>query len=345
MLGTLRLILALCVAASHAGFYPGGLNPGVAAVIGFYLISGYVMTGLLTRHYPDRPHIPAFYIDRGVRILPQYLLYASITLIWQLASNQRTAFLQASPGTTDLINNLLIVPLNYYMVNGADRYTLIPPAWSLGAEMQFYLIAPLLLLSTRRILVAGGFSLTVFALAVIGVLDSDWYGYRLLPGVLLFFLLGALLFHLHRCQKQKAANVLITAAVTAAVTAAIALQQAALLFRPYNQEILIGLCLAFPLLHLLVQRKRHALDDWLGDLSFGVFLNHFFVLWVLYPHGVSPQHLPVFLAVSLVLSILSQRYIERPLLRWRTRLRKPSARPRHEQTPPSGKSHFYKPIQ
>ncbi len=327
MLGTLRLILALCVAASHAGFYPGSLNPGVAAVIGFYLISGYVMTGLLYRHYPDRPHIPAFYVDRCVRIWPQYLFYAAITLTWQLATDQRTAFLQDMPRVVDVFNNLLLVPLNYYMVNGADRYTLIPPAWSLGAEIQFYLIAPLLLLSTRRILVAGVFSLSVFALALTGILDSDWYGYRLLPGVLLFFLLGALLFHLHRSHNRKAARFLVTATIAVAVTAAIALHQTALLFRPYNQEILIGLSLAFPLLHLLGQMKRRAVDDWLGDISYGVFLNHFFVLWVFYPQGVGRRELPVLLAASLALSFFSQRYVERPLLRWRTRLRKAPDRP------------------
>ena len=54
MLGSLRLLLALAVAASHVDYRIAGLNPGVSAVVGFYLISGYVMAGLLQRHYPTR---------------------------------------------------------------------------------------------------------------------------------------------------------------------------------------------------------------------------------------------------------------------------------------------------
>ena len=49
MLGSLRLLLALAVAASHVDYRIAGLNPGVSAVVGFYLISGYVMAGLLQR--------------------------------------------------------------------------------------------------------------------------------------------------------------------------------------------------------------------------------------------------------------------------------------------------------
>mgnify|MGYP003343567634 FL=1 len=50
-MGYLRLILALLVLLSHAGWRVAGLNPGVTAVIGFYLISGYVMAGLVRSHY------------------------------------------------------------------------------------------------------------------------------------------------------------------------------------------------------------------------------------------------------------------------------------------------------
>jgi peptidoglycan/LPS O-acetylase OafA/YrhL len=51
MLGTLRLVLALMVALSHVDVGVAGLNVGVVAVVTFYLISGYVMTGLPRRHY------------------------------------------------------------------------------------------------------------------------------------------------------------------------------------------------------------------------------------------------------------------------------------------------------
>ena len=124
----MRLALAIAVLCSHAGVRVQGLNPGVTAVIGFYLISGYVMAGLIRRHFAAADRVPAFYVDRLLRILPQYLLYAAATLAWFVVTGTHTAFLARSPGVGDLLNNLTVVPLNFYMFNGADQFTLIPPA-------------------------------------------------------------------------------------------------------------------------------------------------------------------------------------------------------------------------
>ena len=107
MLGSLRLLLALTVALSHANFRIGSLNPGVVAVIGFYLISGYVMAGLIRRHYQQPGKALAFYLDRAIRLLPQYLVYASLTLVWHRYTESNSYHLGGAPTSGDLINNLL----------------------------------------------------------------------------------------------------------------------------------------------------------------------------------------------------------------------------------------------
>lgn len=331
MLGTFRLLLALAVAASHADFRLHGLNPGVSAVVGFYLISGYVMAGLLRRHYPGSASAPAFYADRALRLMPQYLCYALLTLLLCVVL-PRTAihpseayFLGRSPGLQDAFNNLLVIPLNYYMWNGAERFTLIPPAWSLGAEIQFYLIAPFILLRPRRILLVGTIGAVVYLLALLGRIHSDWYGYRLLPGVLTFFMLGALMHRLHAGPRPHAGLGLVLAVVLGCVLAGwLSLRQGALA-HPFNRETLLGLAIACPLLHLLARRTRQRWDELAGDLSYGVFLNHFLILWMVYPAGVSPTALPGYLLLSIALAFLTQKYVERPLLAWRRRLRRPSA--------------------
>ena len=322
MLGSLRLLLALAVAASHANLRLGGLNPGVVAVIGFYLISGYVMAGLIRRHYSQPSQAIAFYLDRAIRLLPQYLFYAGLTLAWHLTTQANTPFLSRSPSAGDLLNNLLIVPLNYYMVNGSDQFTLIPPAWSLGAEVQFYLLAPFLLLWPKRLLLAGLLSLGVYLAALSGFIHSDWFGYRLPPGVLLFFLLGAWLQHLHQ-QRQVARALGFTAAAAGLAGVALGLLYLnGTLRQPYNFETLLGLILGLVLLHALATRKRTRWDDLAGDISYGVFLNHFLIMWTLYPQGVGSAQLPGFLALSIVFSWLSQRVVEQPLLKLRHRFRK-----------------------
>jgi peptidoglycan/LPS O-acetylase OafA/YrhL len=141
-MGTLRFILALLVMLSHTGLTVGGLNPGVASVVVFYAISGYVMSALVAKHFSQPGQARYFYIDRLARIYPQYLFYAAAAAVWFFTIGHATPFLQHSPTATDWVNNLLIVPLNFFMFNAADQFSLVPPAWSLGAEVLFYALAP-----------------------------------------------------------------------------------------------------------------------------------------------------------------------------------------------------------
>jgi len=339
MLGTLRLCLALAVAASHLGYRIAGINPGVSAVVGFYLISGYVMAGLLARHYPRPRDAGAFYLDRAARLMPQYLFYALLVLLWyrltpSLPDNPSLAYhLQgfrdlrdphAPPGLLQYLqylDNLLLIPLNYYMWNGSDRFTLIPPPGPSRREVQFYLLAPFVLGGPRRILGLFLPALLTLGLALLGQIQSDWFGYRLHPGILVYFFLGALLQHLHRRARPKAAWGLVGLTLLAALLATLLAARSGSLVQPYNREILLGLGLTLPLLQGLAQRPRHPWDELAGNLSYGVFLNHFLLYWALFPAGVPLTQLPAFFALSLLLAWASQRYIERPCLALRHRLR------------------------
>jgi len=75
-MGTYRLFLAALVALSHVGLTIGGMNPGVMAVVHFFLLSGFVMTALIRRYYLNIKEVPAFYLDRTLR------LHRSTCFIW-----------------------------------------------------------------------------------------------------------------------------------------------------------------------------------------------------------------------------------------------------------------------
>ena len=366
-MGFLRLILALLVLLSHAGMRVFGLNPGVVAVIGFYLISGYVMAGLLRSHYnsPQRAHW--FYADRVLRLFPQYFTYALLTvLLWfwlQAHAQPFTPFLQRDPTVVDWLNNILVVPLNYYMVNGSDQFVLLPPAWSLGAELQFYLLVPLMLLWPRVGVVLALASVAVHGMALAHWLNTDWFGYRLIPGVLWVFGVGMLLFAWQR-SRPRWAHALALAAPVLALGIYLLLRHKGLHAAPFHQEVLLGWGLGVPLVHVLamvgmptrqqapiaqpaptlastpaptlLQRANHLA----GDASYGVFLNHFLLIWLSHLLGwpightnaaaVAPdavaQAVPgwvVLAVVSVVLAVVTQRYAEQPVLRWRRALRRP----------------------
>lgn len=321
-MGSLRLLLALLVLLSHADFRILQLNPGVTAVIGFYLISGYVMAGLVERHYAAPHRMPWFYLDRLLRLMPQYLIYAAAVLVWQLWTGARTLFLARDPTWGDLFNNLTVVPLNFYMYNGSDQYTLIPPAWSLGAELQFYLLAPAMLIWPRLGLALAGASLLVHVGALHGWLNTDWYGYRLLPGILWVFGLGMLMFHWHRLRPRWATALAVAAPVLALLTW-LYLRSRGLHAAPYHQEVLVGWALGVPLVHWLSRRPSGAADQLAGDLSYGVFLNHFLLIWLFFPSGErGPLEWAALCGASLVLSFITQRWGERPVLALRRHLRR-----------------------
>ena len=330
MLGTYRLALALMVALSHVGLTIAGLNPGVMAVAGFYLVSGYVMTGLLRTHYAGTTRIGAFFADRALRLYPHYLAIAALTLAAFLLLGLRTPFLAIEPSAADLARNLAIVPLNFYMFNHADRFTLIPPAWSLGAEVQFYLIVPFLLLGTgarfRDLAIVS--SVIVFLFAAAGRIDSDYFGYRLLPGVLFVFLLGSRLYDLeHGAQGRALGWPLCIAVCGAAALVAAALAASGQLTLPYNRELLIGLCVGILALQFLSRLPRRRFDEALGALSYGVFLNHFLVVWLLFHSRISGAGAMLAYAGScLVVAFLGYRLIERPVLRLRRKLRNDGAK-------------------
>lgn len=332
-MGTLRYLLAVLVLLSHAGVNIAGHHPGVMAVAVFYALSGYVMAALIQRHYSRPAAVPRFYLDRVLRIYPQYGFYALAAAIWYGVTMQPTAFLQRDPSLQDLLNNLLIVPLNYYMYNGADQFTLIPPAWSLGAEWLFYLFAPWLWRYWAVALSLLMASIGVQMLAWHGVLHSDWWGYRLLPGVLWVFLLGMAMHRLHAGPEQRAARWLALAVPALCALAVCYLWLRGLLVRHYTLEVLAGVAIAIPAIQACTRWPASApwryVDHHLGNISYGVFLNHFLLMWLLsWQAPLSASRLLGLLACSTLVSFFTYHYIEQPVLQWRRNLR-----PRPMKTP------------
>ena len=120
-LGTYRLLLAYLVVCSHLEINVGsqliGVHWGVAAVVSFYLLSGYVMTALVERHYPTLQAAPSFYWDRALRILPQlwfYLIVAFAAVAFNLAPS--AAYISGCTAGK-VAANFFVFPFQFNWVN------------------------------------------------------------------------------------------------------------------------------------------------------------------------------------------------------------------------------------
>ena len=132
--GLFRLTLAVIVMIHHS--FP--LRLGSWAVGLFFALSGYWIARMWSEKYSrlDRPY-EKFLLSRWWRLAPLFIVIHLIA-----------AFLSASGqpvGNGDVVSNTSWWATLPLIAGSAQVDRLLPPAWSLDVEMQFYVIAPLLI--------------------------------------------------------------------------------------------------------------------------------------------------------------------------------------------------------
>lgn len=320
-MGLYRLLLAVMVAISHTEHRLFGFNVGVVAVISFFILSGYVMTVLVGKHYKSPSSIPNFYLDRAARLFPQYTFYLLLATACIYIFGIDSGFVSQ----LDLVKwalNLLILPLGFYMY-WADYAMVIPPAWSVGLEMMFYLVIPWMLIycSRKQIYLTAGASFLVFLAAYFGYINTGYFGYRLLPGTLFIFLIGWSFYNDDSASKR------FRRALFFASSALLVFACANRKFYelPYNKEVLAGLLIGVLAVGYLRRFKFSRIDEFFGNLSYGVFLNHMLVMWLIQRFSgikdFDSAHITAMLLISFVLAICTFFLVERPALKWRHGLR------------------------
>ena len=325
-MGSFRFLLAFAVLLSNAGLMIWDYNQGVIAVISFFLISGYVMTILINEHYSTPGRATAFYLDRGARLIPQYILYFIATQLLISTTQVYSPFI-GDCDTFKLGLNAAILPLNLFQFDALDlkRCMLFPQGWSLALEICFYLVAPFVVRNDTLARVAAAGSIGFFLVAYLGGVNTDTYGYRLLPGTLFIFLAGASL-----ADKNLLGRLFPWSVWTGAITLFSILQfDYNLLSASYNKEVLLGLIVGIPAVYFLRTVKNSAYDALLGNLSYAIFLNHFFCMWfVQFVLKIEPsriEYLLLLVALSTTLAGVSYAIVERPALHWRRAFRYSSA--------------------
>ncbi|MDN3275947.1 acyltransferase [Frankia sp. RB7] len=141
-LDVLRFVLALSVAAYHAGMLPWHRFGDLPVQI-FFALSGWLIGGILVRSKVS--DLPRFYWHRALRIWPPYFAAVVILLALGLAKDNLTAkWLEFAFYKLTLTFNLFGAP-QWPQYRFAPMQGQGAMLWSIGAEEQFYLIAPFLI--------------------------------------------------------------------------------------------------------------------------------------------------------------------------------------------------------
>lgn len=147
----LRALAVLLVIAFHAKFLSGGF----IGVDIFYVISGYLITGLLLRELGETGSISLanFYSRRIKRLLPSTFLVlvttAIVSVVVMPASARSNLGRNIAAASLYVSNYLFAWWQNDYQNLGATPSPIIH-FWSLAVEEQFYLVWPLLILLAAR---------------------------------------------------------------------------------------------------------------------------------------------------------------------------------------------------
>lgn len=93
---------------------------------------------------------------------------------------------------------------------------------------------------------------------------------------------------------------------------------------PLVMSVLIGYLVGIPLIFLLSLLRRRTFDEFLGNISYGVYLSHMLVIWFSRHYAIFKPEDNVYLVIffSIFLGLTGYYLVERPVSQLRKRIRR-----------------------
>ncbi len=345
MFGAYRLTLALFVILTHIGGIEVIAGIGVW---GFFMLSGYLITGVLnTRYGFNGPGLVGFWTSRALRLYPTYWLICGMTfLLITLGSplldpqSVNTSFGPLS-SLREWLSAIFIFGHTTLGV-GRVEHALSPSIWAVDVELLMYIVSCLFL--SRSIVVARTTTILLFmafpalwyvAKGIIRAGDMETGGqliYSFLPAALLPYGIGATLwFYKERLKPLRP---------TWPRFGFIALLLSLLVAFSDQWSITATYILSLPVLAfamtLLANAPKKArlkrIDDVMGHMSYPVYLTHFACAYAVLlggtalgiephlstlteigKHTYTPQGLLAVIGVCFGVSFVIARLVEAPM--------------------------------
>lgn len=316
----LRAIAVMAVVLFHFGI--AGAQGGFVGVDVFFVISGFLMTGIIySRLEKNAFSTLEFYKDRARRIIPALAFLCLFLLVvgWVLLLPGDYAELaEHSLGSLGFVSNLIYwKDAGYFEQASHDNWLL--HTWSLSVEWQFYLAYPLLILVLKRCMplrhtrwVLGAIAIGSLALSVYA--SSRWptSAFYLLPTRMWELLAGGLVFLFPWTASRESSRWLEAGGIALIVLSILAFA---------GDTLWPGWPALVPVVGtmMVIYSARH--ESWLtcnrasqflGKISYSVYLWHWpFAVW-LYYFGIErhPSWIIAGMSASIICGWASYAYIE-----------------------------------
>lgn len=197
-INSLRACSVLAVISCH--FYPNLLPGGFTAVDVFFVITGYLMTGIILKSLRNNQFsFLSFYLDRISRIIPPlcFLCFCLVIYGWyQLEPREFAETSKHVAGAISFVSNFMFwQEAGYFDTTSKDKWLL--HTWTMSIDWQLYLLLPLLLLLAHQPKSLQRIKVIMVVITVLSFLISLKIGVRypdanfyLLPGRLWEFTIG-----------------------------------------------------------------------------------------------------------------------------------------------------------
>lgn len=337
----LRALAVMLVLFYHAGF--DWLSGGYIGVDVFYVISGYLITGILLKEYQQNQSINLFefYARRVRRLFPAAALVIVTTALfaWYVFSPLKFKIFTSSAISAILYlsNFWFAAKSTDYLAENTDADPLLH-TWSLGVEEQFYVVWPLFLVfllrhygrtGDLRILTFGisGLLIVSFVASVFLTAYSQPWAFFASPTRAWEFCAGALLAVQHNKADMTKSSVppfAFYGGVALVFFSAFSFDEQTL-FPGYIAAIpVVGTCLILSAANQIRPSfLRAAIDSrptqFIGDVSYSLYLWHWPVFLFLGAHDRDGGwHFPIVgIVLSFFLAAATYFTVENPIRRSR----------------------------
>ena len=299
----------------------------------FFVLSGFLIGGILLDHRQTANYFQVFYLRRICRILPLYFLTLALFMCFRATPLSAGPYFEWLSGCPFSMLSYATFTQNFLMgARGDFGPHWLGVTWALAIEEQFYLFMPLLIYFLPRRALLLVLPLGILMAPILRHSFPGFQSYVYAPWRADALLLGASLALLVRSRSfingvQRHPRVLL-ALLIALLVGVLFVDAESWLVSLYVTFILIAYADTQP---WLGQFLRMPVLVWFGQLSYGIYMFHEAVSGL--THGLLLHTAPqlrtpadvavtlLALAITLLLAALSYHFFEGPILRFGHRFR------------------------